>query len=68
VALGLHKTANLLDRSGKHHLADSDFRQINAQVLGSVIRINMVTREETFHVETLLPNAKFLELKDTLHH
>ena len=64
----LQKTANLLHDLGKHHLADSDFRQINAQVLmGLGEQDNMVTREETFHVESLIPNAKFLELKDTPH-
>ena len=64
----LHKTAHLLRDLGKHHLADSDFRQITTPVLlGRGDADIMATKEETFHVESLMPNAKFLELKDTPH-
>jgi len=64
----LHKTANLMHDLAKHHLTDEDFKQIRSQVLlGLGDQDNMVTKEETFHVEKQIPNAKFIELKDALH-
>ena len=64
----LQKTANLMHDLAKHHLTDEDFQLIKAQVmLGLGDKDNMVTKEETFHVEKLIPNAKFIELPDTLH-
>ena len=64
----LHKTAHMLTDLGKHHLTESDFRQIKSEILlGLGDGDNMVTSEETKHVGTLLPNAKFVELKDTPH-
>jgi esterase/lipase len=64
----LHKTANLMHDLVKHHLTDEDFKQITAQVqLGLGDADNMVTKEETFHVESVLPNSKYVELKDTPH-
>jgi hypothetical protein len=52
----------------KHHLTDEDFKLIKSHVLlGLGDKDNMVSREETFHVESLIPNAKFIELKDTPH-
>ncbi|MCW3124567.1 MAG: alpha/beta hydrolase [Bacteroidetes bacterium] len=64
----LHRTANLLHDLGKHHLTDDDFKEIKSQVLlGLGDMDNMVTKEETNHVEFLIPNAKYLELKDTPH-
>ncbi len=64
----LHKTSNLMHDLVKHHLTDEDFKQITAQVLlGLGDQDNMVTKEETLHVESVIPNAKCLELKDTPH-
>ena len=64
----LQKTANLMHDLAKHHLSDEDFRQIRSQVLLALgDQDNMVTKEESFHVEKHIPNAKFLELKDTPH-
>ena len=64
----LHKTAHMLNDLGKHHLTDSDFRQINSDVLlGLGDGDNMVTKTETEHVCSLLPQAKFVELKGTPH-
>lgn len=64
----LHKTANLMHDLAKHHLTDDDYQQIKSQVLlGLGDQDNMVTKEETFHVEKQIPNARFVELKDTPH-
>ena len=64
----LHRTSHLLHDLGKHHLTDEDFKEIKAQVqLGLGDMDNMVTKEETLHVESLIPNAKYLELKNTPH-
>ena len=64
----LHKTANLMHDLAKHHLTDEDYQQIKSQVLlGLGDQDNMVTKEETFHVEKQIAGAKFLELKNTPH-
>jgi pimeloyl-ACP methyl ester carboxylesterase len=64
----LHKTANLMHDLGKNHLTDEDFRQINSPVLlGLGDKDTMVSKEETFHVEKQIPNARFVKLKDTPH-
>lgn len=64
----LQKTANLMHDLAKHHLTDEDFAQISAQVLLTLgDQDNMVTKDETFHVESMIPGAKTLELKDTAH-
>lgn len=64
----LQKTANLMHDLAKHHLTDEDFAQITAQILLTLgDQDNMVTKEETFHVESVIPGAKTLELKDTPH-
>lgn len=64
----LQKTANLMHDLAKHHLTDEDFAQISAQVLLTLgDQDNMVTKDETFHVESMIPGAKTLELKDTPH-
>jgi pimeloyl-ACP methyl ester carboxylesterase len=64
----LQKTALLMHDLGKHHLAPEDFKQIKANVclaLGDTD--NMVSHDETQYVETIIPNAVFLSLEDTLH-
>ena len=64
----LQKTANLMHDLAKHHLSDEDFAQIRSQVLLALgDQDNMVTKEESFHVEKQIPNARFLKLKDTPH-
>ncbi len=64
----LQKTSNLMHDLAKQHLTDEDFAQITAQVLLTLgDQDNMVTKEETFHVESMIPGAKTLELKDTPH-
>ncbi|MBS1595287.1 MAG: alpha/beta fold hydrolase [Bacteroidetes bacterium] len=64
----LHKTANLMHDLAKHNLTDEDFAQITAQVLLALgDQDNMVTKKETFHVESVIPGAKTIELKDTPH-
>lgn len=64
----LQKTANLMHDLAKQHLTDEDFAQITAQVLLTLgDQDNMVTKDETFHVESMIPGAKTLELKDTPH-
>ena len=64
----LQKTAHLMHDLGKHHLTTEDFKQIEAKVclaLGDTD--NMVSHDETFYVETLIPNAVFLSMENTFH-
>ena len=64
----LHKTAHLMHDLGKHHLTDEDYRQIKSKVLlGLGDADNMVSKDETLHVQGIIPDAAFLEIKDCPH-
>jgi esterase/lipase len=64
----LHKTAHLMHDLGKYHLTDEDFRKVQSEVLlGLGDSDNMVSKDETLHVQKLLKNSSFIELKNTLH-
>ena len=64
----LHKTSHMMHDLVKNHLTDEDFKEITAKVLlGLGDQDNMVTKDETAHVQSVIPGAEMIELPDTPH-